>query len=222
MKIGNEDRQKLIIAGVLGFVLIGVGYYFYSAMFGGPATPAPAAPVVTTVALPGAGAEPASTSAVVPATVPAAGPRVKEAGAVKGSAGNAQLDPTLHMGGMRAAESLVYTGTGRNIFAPGSPMVVEAAIPKPIASARTIAQAASVVPVRTGPAPPPPINLKFFGVATQNGKRRALLLQGDDVFLASTGDVIARRYRIVAINTSSITVEDMPNTNKQNLPLLQN
>ena len=222
MKIGNEDKQKLIIAGVLAFVLIGVGYYFYSAVFGGPATPPPAAPVVTTVALPGGNAPASTATAVSPVAGSSVGPRVKEAGAVKVGASNAQLDPTLHMAGMRAAESLVYTGTGRNIFAPGSPMVVEAVIPKPIASVRTVAQASPSIPVQTGPPPPPAINLKFFGVATQDGKKRALLLQGDDVFLASTGDVIARRYRIVAINTSSITVEDVPNTNKQNLPLLQN
>ncbi len=218
MKIGTEDKQKLIVAGVLAFVLIGVGYYFYSSMFGGPATPPAAPAVVTTVPLPG-GSAPAATTATAG---PVAGPGVKENGAVKIGASNAQLDPTLHMAGMRAAESLVYSGTGRNIFAPGSPLVAAAVMPKPIAPGRTIAQTTPVVPLQTGPPPPPPINLKFFGVATQDGKRHALLLQGDDVFLASAGDVIARRYRIVAINTSSITVEDVPNTNKQNLPLIQN
>ena len=39
----------------------------------------------------------------------------------------------------------------------------------------------------------PPINLKFFGTAVRaNGQRQAFLLQGDDVFLASPGDIVAR------------------------------
>jgi hypothetical protein len=31
--------------------------------------------------------------------------------------------------------------------------------------------------------------------------------------------VVARRYRVVGISANSIQVEDIPNTNKQNLPL---
>jgi hypothetical protein len=76
--------------------------------------------------------------------------------------------------------------------------------------------------VQQGPPPKPPINLKFFGIATQDGKRKALLLAGDDVFLAAAGDIVARRYRIVSIAANSILVEDIPNTNKQNLPLVAN
>jgi hypothetical protein len=79
-----------------------------------------------------------------------------------------------------------------------------------------------VTPVNMGPPPKPPINLKFFGTATQDGKKRALLLSGDDVFLAAPGDIVQRRYRIVSIAANSITVEDVPNSNSQNLPLVAN
>jgi hypothetical protein len=80
-------------------------------------------------------------------------------------------------------------------------------------------------------APPPtiqtptfqPIDLKFFGFETSgDGKRQAFLLHNDDVYLASAGDIVMRRYRVVAIDAKTIQVEDMQNKNTQTLPLLTN
>ena len=83
-----------------------------------------------------------------------------------------------------------------------------------------------VLPVYTappGPPPPPPIDLKFFGTATKaDGSRQAFLLHGEDVFLAATGNIVQRRYKIGAISANSVEVEDMTNNNKQNLPLQKN
>jgi hypothetical protein len=76
-------------------------------------------------------------------------------------------------------------------------------------------------PVVAQKASPPPINLKFFGTATSaNGTRRAFLLNGDDVFVASAGDVVQRRYKIISVDARSIVVEDLPNNNRQTLPLI--
>jgi hypothetical protein len=74
------------------------------------------------------------------------------------------------------------------------------------------------------PPPPPPIDLKFFGTTenTANGAKQAFLLHDDSVFLASPGDVVLRRYRVVSIEAKSIRVEDMQNQNTQTLPLLTN
>jgi hypothetical protein len=97
---------------------------------------------------------------------------------------------------------------------------VAAAIPKPIAPARPVVTAPVYV-APTGPPPPPPIDLKFFGTATSaNGHRQAFLLHGDDVFIASDGDIVQRRYKIITVAANSIVVEDMTNNNKQTLPLI--
>ncbi len=94
---------------------------------------------------------------------------------------------------MRQAESLEYTGHGRNIFSQFS---APPAIPKPIAPIRQ-------AHVDTGPPPPPPpppINLGFYGYAAEKtGQKQVFLLQGDDIFIASEGDVVDRRYRVVKI-----------------------
>lgn len=217
MKAGTEDKKKLMMAGVGGFCAIGALVYMYLSIFGGPSTPPPVQgpPVITEASTSLPTAAPAGG---VPAMAPmAAGP-----GAKKVATGVGQLDPTLHMEGMEATESLLYSGNGRNIFAPGpTPEQLLAAAPKPIAPARP-GVTASAMPVNLGPPPKPPILLKFFGTATQNGTRRALLLAGDDVFLASAGDIVQRRYRIVSIAANSIMVEDVPNSNSQSLPLVAN
>jgi hypothetical protein len=129
-----------------------------------------------------------------------------------------QLDPTLHMESMDVTESLAYTGTGRNIFSPNSAPPV--ALPKPLASARPVGPVATPGRGPVGPPPPPPIDLKFFGTETAaNGSRQAFLLHGEDVYVASNGEIVGRRYKVISIGTNSVEVEDMPNNNRQMLPL---
>ncbi len=200
MKTGTDDKRKQLLAGVLGTIaLLLVGYQLFG-LFGGDSTPPrPAAPVIT--------------------TVPAGGKAGRNSGpaAIRISSSTA-LDPSLHMEPMIVTESLVYTGSGRNIFAAGNepgpvaPKMVTAkfdARPKPPA-----------INPQTTPPPyvPPSIPLKFFGTDTaQNGTRRAFLLNGDDVYVASVGDVVERRYRVVEISADQVYIEDIPNTNKQHV-----
>ena len=205
MKVGTEDKKKLrlaVVAGFFGLIALGV---IYNELFGGPSAPPPPAPVPVAAAAPAAGS--------------------KSSAAQKLGTTAAQLDPTLHVEAMLATESLVYRGSGRSIFASGGePAAVKAiAMVQPKFPPRPNLTPVSQQVVNHGPPPPPPINLKFFGTATAaNGSRRAFLLNGDDVFLASPGDVVQRKYRVVSIALNSILVEDIPNNNKQTLPLLEN
>jgi hypothetical protein len=199
LKVGAEDRKKLIAAGAFG--VLALGYVAYTFLGSGSSTDAPtsAAPVVTTSA-------PVSTNTVSPAATATA--RITPS----------KLDPTLHPEGMLLSESLVYAGRGRNIFAPAGTQADAAApkIPVPAATARYVAPA----PVNTGPPPPPPIDLRFFGTATRrDGKREAFLLHGEDVFVAGQGDIVSRRYRIDDINATSVGVTDLTNNNAQRLPM---
>lgn len=192
MKIGNEDRKKLILAGSLGVLALATMIY----EFAGSSDTTPSAPVSTTVA---------RSSAPSPVTAHVA---------------SAALDPTLHPEGMEAAEALLYTGAGRNIFLAGAaPEATRVAIPKPIAAVRTTV---APPPAYTGPPPPPPIDLRFFGTEQrQGGKRKAFFLKGDDVFLAAEGDIVGRRYRVGTINATSAQVTDLTDNNTQLLPLVQ-
>ena len=210
---GSEDRKK--IAAVIGFVLIASALVYFEYFYtGAPATPAPVA----------APAPAASANNTVPAGNPPSGAAAKPLGTT-----SAALDPTLHMEAMLVTESLEYSGSGRNIFSASSAPVVT--IPNPITTARPKPGPAPVVvpcppncPPPPPPSPPPPIDLKFFGIveASPNGPRQAFLLHEDSVFLASPGDVVLRRYRVVSIAAKSIQVEDMQYKYTQTLPLLTN
>jgi hypothetical protein len=224
MKTGAENRKKTILAGVGAAVGLCAVILIYNELFGGAPNPAAhqtAAPVIA----------PAAGGAKAPARTQSAGlvtgsgqPAAPGIAARKMASTSSSLDPTLDESAMLRTESLVYTGTGRNIFSlvytPPAPV-----IPKDVPSPRNGPVAAPAPPPPPPTCPPtcPPINLKFFGTAVRaSGVRQAFLLQGEDVYLASQNDIVARKYRIVSISANSIQVEDLTNHNTQSLPLQAN
>ena len=204
MNLGTGNKKETIMAAVLGVLALGACVFIYEEVFAdGSSAPAPQ-PVVAT-----APAKPATTNG----------------SAAKPALTSAALDPTLHMEAMLVSESLAYSGTGRNIFSMTSAPLI--AIPKPVSQARlNLPPPPPPVPCPPNcppPPPPPPIDLKFFGVKTAgDGSRVACLLHEENVFLASAGDVVLRRYKVVSVDAKSIQVEDMQNNNTQTLPLLAN
>lgn len=211
MKLGAEDQKKLKLLAVVGAGALVAVYFLYAELFGGPSTPPPA-PVVVLTRTAGPTAAPGRAVAGPAGATGSTAARI-------GSAGTA-LDPTLHMEAMQRTEALVYSGSGRNIFAapsaPAPPSLAQANFP-----ARPKGPAGIPPAIYSGPPPPPAIDLKFFGTVTaENGTVKAFLLNGDNVFLAVPGDVVERRYRVVSMAANSITVEDLPNRNTQTLPLL--
>ena len=228
MNKGTENRRKTILAGVMGGVALIAVIIGYNEVFGGSSAPPPTPAVVTTGSTNGnrvGGAMRGSYTATAtgPATGPGAGLGVAPGvAATRMASTSSSLDPTLDETAMLRTESLVYSGTGRNIFSlvytPPAPV-----LPKSPYPARPNPNAVVAPPVPTGPPPPPPINLKFFGTAVRaNGQRQAFLLSGEDVYLAAQGDIVARKYKIVSIGSNSIQVEDLVNRNTQTLPLQMN
>jgi hypothetical protein len=215
----TKDKKTLIVSSIFGVLLLVFVAYAYDTFFGGSANPAavPAsAPASEPVAArPNGSVVRTESSANNAKTGLGVAPGIA---ATKMASTSSSLDPTLDESAMLRTESLIYSGTGRNIFSAIYTPPVE--IPKNVPNARP-GPVKPIVP--TGPPPPPPpppINLKFFGTAVRaNGVRQAFLLNGEDVYLASTGDIVARKYKIVSIGTNSIQVEDLQNANTQSLPL---
>jgi len=226
VKGGAENRKKTIMAGALGAVALCCLIYGYNALFGGsgPAptpTPAPAASQSTNASTSTTGSTSSSKASQSQAsnTTSSLGTAPGVA-AVKMASTSSSLDPTLDETAMLRTENLIYSGNGRNIFSAIYTPPEE--LPKNVPSARPNAAADTGPPVPTGPPPPPPINLKFFGTAARpHGATQAFLLNGEDVYLASAGDIVARKYKIVSIGTTSIQVEDLQNNNTQTLPLVK-
>lgn len=194
MKLGTENRTMVIVAAVLVAVaLISMGRMLWPSA--PESAPAPVAP---------------QTSA---ANVPRPVIRTSSGKLIRHS--EPRLDPTLDLDLLRQSEQIKYAGTGRNIFVAGS---------MPVPHDNGALDARNKPPVFTPPPvqPPPPITLKFYGFASEPGEPKKIFLsQGDDIFVASEGDIVDRKYRILHINPTSVDVEDVLNNNRQNIPLTQ-
>ncbi len=199
MKLGAENSKKTIIA--VGLLIVAA--IMTIRMFMGSGTPSQAAP--------------ANMNAVIP-TAPGGvrvPPRRARITAKSGGPLTPTLDPRLPLNALKDTETSEYSGKGRNIFLAQENDVV---IPKPVASA--IKQPTPPpAPVVYTPPPPPPIDLKFFGFASSEGVKKVLLSRGDDVFVATEGDIVNRRYKIMKINPTSVEVMDVLSNNRQTIPL---
>lgn len=221
MRAGAENRKKTVLLGILAAAALGGVVWNLFSVFGGSSTPPPAvAPVTVAPTRGGAGAgmtaEPAGRNAVVGAGA------IPGMAAQKLATSSSGLDPTLDEAAMLRAEGLVYSGSGRNIFSAvytPATMVLPTGVPRARPNPKV---RPGPPPPPPGPPPPPAIPLKFFGTAQRrNGPKQAFLLSGDDVYLASVGDIVAKRYKVNQIMAMGVQVTDLLNNNTQVLPLLR-
>ncbi len=198
MQLGAENRNKLIAAGVLGLLAL----VLLTRAFWSPGGADSTTPTASSAPLPLATNTKKST------------PRNKSISR-KTSGAPRSLNPELRYDWLKASEDTKYEGAGRNIFSAQAP------IPEPVAEANTDKQPeADSGPPQ--PPPPPPINLKFFGFASKPGEPKKIFLsQGEDVFIASEGETVDRRYKVVRISPMSVEIEDEMNNNRQSIPLTQ-
>ena len=206
MKVGAENRTKLVIAAVLGAIaLVFVVTRFWSFFGGG----APDGTTSAATRMPSAAELPSQ-----PPPTPKSNSRTRSE--VKKPSGPSSLDPTLHLDLLKASEETKYEGTGRNIFRVfvEIPHVLQPPAP-------TKHDEASNVPPPLPP--PPPSNLKFYGFATSrpDGAKRIFLIKNEDVFIAAEGDIVDRRYKVVRISPNGVEILDVLSNNRENIPLAQ-
>jgi hypothetical protein len=204
MKLGANNPKKVIItAGLLVFALV---LFVYMVFDNG----SPAGASASNAGQPGA-------------SMPAAESRLAARKAAVKSRVSDSLDPSLRTDLLLASEGVVYNGTGRNIFKaePDPPKVGPAPICAQPGGPSGGMRWCQPLTVPSRPKPPD-IPLKFFGFANKPGEpRKAFLSQGDDIFIASEGDIVDRRYKIVHITPTSVDIQDVLNDNTQTIPLIE-
>ncbi|HTW50172.1 MAG TPA: hypothetical protein VMD92_19605 [Acidobacteriaceae bacterium] len=214
MKSGLDNKRNVIVLVVLLAILAACVWYFVDRVFVGGASPAPAPKAASSTEEPaGAAAE----RAEVDRTNAEANAANENGHAARKLVSLESLDPTLHPELMAGAEALEYSGDGRNIFSMNSAPV---SIPRPLGTGRN-ETAKAAPPQPTGPPPPPPIDLTFFGYERAGNAKKALILHGDDVFIASEGEVVDHHYKVLKITPLSIQVTDLLYNNTQTLTLAQ-
>jgi len=196
MKVGVEDRKKLIAAIVL-MVLAAVGVY---SLMERPQTHAAAA---------------------APASTPQARRQPGRRGPQPPKPAEENLDPTLRLSLLHSSEDMKYEGTGRNIFRDQAEEPIEKAGQDPRLDARG-KPTPTPIPTPTIP-PPPPIPLRFYGFASSpnDPEKKIFLSEGESIFIAKQGDVVNRRYKVGKISKNSVEIEDLLNNNTQSIPLIQ-
>jgi hypothetical protein len=196
VKAGTNEKKKLIAAVVLMVLAIVLVVFRFFPSSASSAAPPPSVTTAAETSAPARPARPGKSSG---------GKKLNVAPAPR------SLDPTLRYDWLRASEETKYEGAGRNIFQ------VQVEIPQPVAP---VVQQQQVAQGPPQPPPPPPINLKFFGFASRTGETKKIFLStGEDVFIASEGDIVNRRYKIVRISPQSVEIEDVLNNNRQSIPL---
>jgi len=224
LKVGAEPK-KVVILVVLLVVAAGL---MYQQFLGGPETP----PAIRT-SLPVRPDRNAADDVLESRTAARPRPALSTANSFrptlkKSKPGEGpdpfQLDPTLRTDLLAKVQGVEYGGAERNLFQFGAakPKVQTPPVepPKPPVSSPQPAAAGNGGSSPVKPAAPP-INMKYFGYVNRPGdaRKRAFLMDGEEILVAIEGEVIKNRYKVVRIGINSLVVEDMNFQSQQTLPL---
>jgi hypothetical protein len=215
MKLGTENKRQVYLAVGLIIAIIVVAIYEY----GGSAktnTTASMAKTGTRTTQPKS-----ATNALVPTVKGPANAAAQDAqsGPAAEKVASLNLDPALQLQRLSYTESIYYEGRGRNIFSMDS--VPMAPIEETLASARPNAAAEVKKSAFDYEIPEaPPIDLKYFGYTVGKDKvYKAFFVKGDDIFIARTGEIVNRVYKIGNITATGVEVTDLGHNNTRTVPI---
>jgi hypothetical protein len=243
MKLGAEDKKKVYALAVLGVVAV-IAFYTQVIDTGSSSTPSTPRPAATAAAPDSPAPTAMPTAAPTPSPADPA-PRASKK-LITVSRGEdfrpalhskrpedridpLTVDPTLRTDLLAKVQDVKPEGGSRNLFQFG------AAAPKEVLKGpeQKIPVIAKVYdyprpkppdpPKAAEPPPPPepPIDLKYYGVATKtiNGKKTALFLDGENTLLAPEGSIVKKKYKVVRIGPSSVVMENTENKKQQTLQI---
>ncbi len=131
-----------------------------------------------------------------------------------------RLHAALDLPLLARLEAIRYSGTRRNLFIAG---VSLRQLRRQARAAEQQRQAQARLQTSdrpTGPPPPPPIPLKFYGYVAHSGALRQIFLRlGNKIFVVRAGETVARRYKIVSIQPTMVTIQDLTDQHTQLVPL---
>jgi hypothetical protein len=220
----GADRKQ--VAWLIGIVVVGGAFVWYE-----NSGDSPAPPVAAPVEAPAAAGRVAATATPERRRAshnqgsefqPRLGPRTPEE-----RPDPATVDPTLHLDLLAKVQNVELGAPGRNLFDFGSAPPID--LPPDVAKINIAKNSAPPPPRPIRPADPgppaapqaPQMTFKYYGykVSSSDGHKAAFLLDGDDILVAGENDTVKRRYRVVKIGVSSITIEDTQFGSTQTLPL---
>ncbi len=143
---------------------------------------------------------------------------------------NGMVDPTLKLSLLDRVRSVKFIEGGRDLFEGNLPNVVMASNGKlpPIPPVKQMLPKPTefVGPRKPGPPPPPPplnVPLRYYGFVRPNSQRdgnRGYFMDGDNILMATEGDVLKSRFLIVSLTPNTARVEDIQSKQGQDLQLI--
>jgi hypothetical protein len=139
------------------------------------------------------------------------------------------IDPTIHLEKLSQFEPGTPLNS-RNMFsleAQAVPVMPNQSArhqgaPKPISTANGGSSPGSGVGPRSAVASSFNINLKFIGFALNpiQKTRQGFFADGEDVYLAAEGQLVANRYRVVRIGDASAEIEEVTSKTRRQISLV--
>jgi hypothetical protein len=176
----------------------------------------------------------AKTASSIPA--PASRNLARRADAAKGKLGalrmkpvdptRGDIDPTLKLWLLDKVREVKPLESGRNLFETGSDVAqvkmppmpkVAPMVPKPLPGPGTV--------TASGPPPPPMVNipLRYYGFvkpSLRGDGNRGYFMDGENILMATEGDVLESRFLVVALSPNTARVEDIQMKQGQDLQLI--
>jgi hypothetical protein len=230
MKLGTENKKATAALGGLLLVLV---YFVYSNVLSGPSASSDA----PRTAAPAAAGDPSASIATPDSQTGSPRPQASRSGGEEfhpvlrsrhpeDRIDPMKVDPTLHLELLKKLQEASGGAGGRNLFQFGQPpvppptpeQVAKLNHPEPVITPQPQVVAPAGPPP---PPPPPPIPLKYYGLSTAraNGKKVAFFMDGEAIFMASEGEMVQKRYRVVRIGVNSVVLEDTQMKREQSVPL---
>ena len=136
------------------------------------------------------------------------------------------VDPTLRLALLDRVRSVKLVEGGRNLFETG-PGIVAANLP-PVPKVQTMVPKpiTAIGPPLPPPKPPPPalnIPLRYYGFVRPSARgdgNRGYFMDGENILMATEGDVLKSRFLIVALSPNNARVEDIQLKQGQDLQLI--
>lgn len=139
------------------------------------------------------------------------------------------VDPTLRLDLLARLQSIEQGGNDRNLFelgaAPAPEMTDDQGRPikHVIIPTKPIPQAPAVTANSEDPMANVNIPLKYYGFSKPVGKaqgNRGFFLDGDNVLVASEGEVVKQRYLVVELTATSARIEDTEVKKGKSIPIV--
>ena len=137
------------------------------------------------------------------------------------------VDPTLKLALLDRVRSVKLVEGGRNLFETGPDVAQVTNLPPLPTVAPMMPKPTQIIgPPMPPPKPPPPqvnIPLRYYGFVRPSARgdgNRGYFMDGDNILMATEGDVLKSRFLVVALSPNTARVEDIQLKQGQDLTLI--